>query len=318
MAQLLKLKLENIKLKDRIKQYEQAYGCCPHVEDSILKGGYRVVQTIEDRDAIPCCYRKQGMVVMVINDETPYSEYLLNTDTCDNVWQLIDNTGGITEVNWGDILGDLSDQTDLFLILNNKADLSDIPTLLSELTNDVGYITGYIETDPTVPSHVKAITTSNITSWNSKLSNITGLIQQGPYITITGSGTTLDPYIITANDMSSINETIRTWITPPYIDIETKEYPGMIMTENCNLKSIVITSTTAPTGSDIDVSIWKRGSMSAMVNVVIPIGSHVSNPVLLVSGNTFNAGQELYFVVNQKGSTIAGQGLQSKLGIEKI
>lgn len=45
---------------------------------------------------------------------------------------------------------------------------SDIPTKTSDLTNDSGFITGYTETDPTVPSHVKNITQANITSWNNK------------------------------------------------------------------------------------------------------------------------------------------------------
>lgn len=36
--------------------------------------------------------------------------------------------------------------------LNNKADKSEIPTNVSELTNDAGYLTSYTETDPTVPS----------------------------------------------------------------------------------------------------------------------------------------------------------------------
>lgn len=44
----------------------------------------------------------------------------------------------------------------------------EIPTKLSELTNDKGYITSYTETDPTVPSHVKAITETDITNWNNK------------------------------------------------------------------------------------------------------------------------------------------------------
>ena len=41
-----------------------------------------------------------------------------------------------------------------------------VPTKLSELTNDEGFITS--ETDPTVPSYVKAISLSDINSWNSK------------------------------------------------------------------------------------------------------------------------------------------------------
>lgn len=48
-----------------------------------------------------------------------------------------------------------------------------IPSKVSELTNDSGYITGYTETDPTVPSHVKSITNQDITNWNNK-SNFDG------------------------------------------------------------------------------------------------------------------------------------------------
>lgn len=50
----------------------------------------------------------------------------------------------------------------------NYALESEIPTKTSDLTNDSGFITGYIETDPTVPNHVKNITQANITSWNNK------------------------------------------------------------------------------------------------------------------------------------------------------
>lgn len=41
-----------------------------------------------------------------------------------------------------------------------------VPTMLSELINDEGYIS--TETDPTVPSYVKAITIADINTWNSK------------------------------------------------------------------------------------------------------------------------------------------------------
>lgn len=47
-------------------------------------------------------------------------------------------TGGVAEID-----------------LTGKADVSDIPTKVSDLTNDSGYITGYTETDPTVPSWAK-------------------------------------------------------------------------------------------------------------------------------------------------------------------
>ena len=40
--------------------------------------------------------------------------------------------------------------------LSTKADASSVPRKVSDLTNDAGYITGYTETDPTVPSWAKA------------------------------------------------------------------------------------------------------------------------------------------------------------------
>lgn len=49
------------------------------------------------------------------------------------------------------------------LYLWNKVK-SIIPTKVSDLTNDVGYITGYTETDPTVPSWAKASTKPSYTA----------------------------------------------------------------------------------------------------------------------------------------------------------
>lgn len=43
-----------------------------------------------------------------------------------------------------------------------------VPTKVSELENDSGYLTEYTETDPTIPTHVKNITQENITNWNNK------------------------------------------------------------------------------------------------------------------------------------------------------
>lgn len=67
------------------------------------------------------------------------------------------------ELNGNKSLNDLGIQP-----VGNYALESDIPTNTSELTNDSGFITGYTETDPTVPNHVKNITQENITSWNNK------------------------------------------------------------------------------------------------------------------------------------------------------
>lgn len=47
---------------------------------------------------------------------------------------------------------------------NAKANASDIPTKVSDLTNDKGYITSYTETDPTVPAWAKAATKPSYTA----------------------------------------------------------------------------------------------------------------------------------------------------------
>jgi hypothetical protein len=44
------------------------------------------------------------------------------------------------------------------------AENSNIPTNISDLNNDVGYITGYTETDPTVPAWAKASTKPSYTA----------------------------------------------------------------------------------------------------------------------------------------------------------
>lgn len=52
--------------------------------------------------------------------------------------------------------------------IDENGEETTVPTKTSDLINDSGFITGYTETDPTVPSHVKNITEENINSWNNK------------------------------------------------------------------------------------------------------------------------------------------------------
>ena len=56
--------------------------------------------------------------------------------------------------------------------LAGKADTSAIPTKVSQLTNDSGYITGYTETDPVFSASPAAgITTADIEGWDAKVSD---------------------------------------------------------------------------------------------------------------------------------------------------
>ena len=95
MSQILKLAHENQQLKRQVNQYQQVLGVSPYVDDSLLKGGYRVVKTIADRDAIKCCWRKQGMKVLVIGEDLSFKEYVLKTNNCkENIWEEVNLTVG--------------------------------------------------------------------------------------------------------------------------------------------------------------------------------------------------------------------------------
>lgn len=68
---------------------------------------------------------------------------------------------------------------------------NEIPTKVSDLTNDSGYITSYTETDPTVPSYVKNITEEDIAKWNAGggsggTSDYNDLLNK-PFVNITGT-----------------------------------------------------------------------------------------------------------------------------------
>lgn len=64
-----------------------------------------------------------------------------------------------------------------------------IPTNVSDLTNDAGYLTSFTETDPVFSASAAAgITTSDITNWNNKTSNtgtLTGVSFNGTSATVT-------------------------------------------------------------------------------------------------------------------------------------
>lgn len=55
--------------------------------------------------------------------------------------------------------------------LSDKPTIPVVPTDISAFNNDKGYITGYTETDPTVPSYVKSISENDINNWNSMINS---------------------------------------------------------------------------------------------------------------------------------------------------
>lgn len=85
--------------------------------------------------------------------------------------------------------------------LSGYALSSSLPTKVSDLTNDSGFITSYTETDPIFSASVAAgITSSDITNWNGKTSNvgtITGVSVNGTSVATSGvANITSVPYSI--------------------------------------------------------------------------------------------------------------------------
>lgn len=64
-------------------------------------------------------------------------------------------------------------------LLADKADTTDLPTKVSDLTNDSGFITGYTETDPTVPAWAKASTKPSYAA--SEISGLATVATSGSY-----------------------------------------------------------------------------------------------------------------------------------------
>ena len=152
MAQLGKLIIENNKLKRQLSQYQQILGKSPFIDDSVLKGGYRVVKNIEERDNIDCCHRKLGMKVLVIGNDLSFKEYILKTNNCkENIWEEVDVTVTIKEdevfliEDYSELSENLTTQKELNLILKqlilnlqtqiDNIELTDEKVQISEATN---------------------------------------------------------------------------------------------------------------------------------------------------------------------------------------
>lgn len=120
------------------------------VDDSIVKGGYHVLNTIEERDAISCCYRKQGMKVVVVGPDFSFKEYVLMSPNCDtNLWEEIRVNVDVDESevslieDYSELGPDIQSQMELNTILKNlllqlQQDIQEVevPTKTSQLQND--------------------------------------------------------------------------------------------------------------------------------------------------------------------------------------
>lgn len=122
------------------------------IDDKIIKGGYRVVETLTQRNNIDCCYRKRGMVVIVVGEDLSFIEYILKgEDLCSNdSWEVytVDTSVSEDEVTLNSDYSELGQDiletqeelnkvlTQILLALQTQISNLDIPTKTSDLTND--------------------------------------------------------------------------------------------------------------------------------------------------------------------------------------
>ena len=106
---------------------------------------------LEIVQSLPAVGKENTFYLLAQNRETPdiYDEYLYI-----NGWEKIGSTA--------------VDLTNYYTKTEVDNLIPVVPTKVSELENDSGYLTEYTETDPTIPTHVKNITQENITNWNNK------------------------------------------------------------------------------------------------------------------------------------------------------
>lgn len=148
-------------IKKGISKY--SFGDNPFIDDAIIKGGYRVVRTVRERNAIDCCHRKLGMRVMVIGQDFSYKDYTLKGEhPCSNdFWELnSDNSGPpIDSINDSDVIL-LDDYSDLDITENieTQQDLNLVLAriLKSILTNQTIGDKTYVH-DQFIPSTVWTI-----------------------------------------------------------------------------------------------------------------------------------------------------------------
>ena len=147
------------------------------VDDSIIKGGYHVVGTIEQRDDILCCYRKQGMKVVVVGADFSFKEYVLKTSNCDeNIWEEVIVNVDIDESevslveDYSELGTDIESQMQLNIVLKNlllqiqdSIDNIEVPTKTSELQN-----TGQDGVNPFITTQdIPAIPQQVNSDWNA-------------------------------------------------------------------------------------------------------------------------------------------------------
>lgn len=134
------------------------------------------------------------------------------------------------------------------------ADLTGRPTNVSSFTNDSAYLTSFTEADPTVPSHVKAITTTNISNWNTAFG--WGNHASAGYLTGITSGNVTTALGFTPYNATNPAGYITSSALSPYALLSGAAFTGNVSTT----AAVVGTSVTVNTGGTGFVGMYQGGA----------------------------------------------------------
>ena len=150
-------------------------GNFPALKEQHLKGGMRVILDTNARNTIPSSFRTNGMLVQTLN---PYQLWQLDSSSSP-IWKSFSSGTNITSLPWDSIFnkpttfpstwatvsGKPENYTTTYALSNDLKDsLNDRYT---KSQSDERYLQSFTETDPTVGSHIKSITPTNISNWDA-------------------------------------------------------------------------------------------------------------------------------------------------------
>ena len=178
---------------------------------------------------------------------------------------------------------------------STMAQKSDLPTKVSDLTNDAGYITGYTETDPVfTASAAHGITSTDITNWNNK-STFSGSYNDltdkptiptvnNATLTIQKNGTTVKTFTANASSNVTANITVPTKTSDLNNDSGFTTNTGTITSVKMN-GSTISSSGEADLGTVLtshqSIKTINSNSLVGSGNLTLPVITELTSPVIL-------------------------------------